>query len=125
MKAQVVIGLIAMMFVESHQRVSAGPACECWTSWLDRDDPDGSEDCELLSLFLEDNPSQVCKNPLDIEARTKPGGISAAGAGEVIHTLSPSVGLICKNDQQKDTCCLDYEVRFRCPPDFCEPVGQI
>ncbi|ESO92027.1 hypothetical protein LOTGIDRAFT_121599, partial [Lottia gigantea] len=30
-------------------------------------------------------------------------------------TVSPSVGLICKNSDQKDKRCEDYKVRFCCP----------
>lgn len=36
--------------------------------------------------------------------------------GDVLHLACSTKGLSCKNDDQKDRKCEDYEVRYECPP---------
>jgi hypothetical protein len=79
-----------------------------WTSWLNRDGPGGSGDWETRTDFPE-----VCASPTDIQAQTT-SGIDWTQTGEVL-TVSPSVGLVCRNADQPDGICEDYQVRFFCP----------
>jgi hypothetical protein len=81
-----------------------------WTDWLNRDNPNGSGDWETLRDFAD-----VCPNPTDIQARRKSDQVDAAKTGEVFQDYSPEVGLVCKNAEQPDGKCSDYEVRFFCP----------
>jgi len=86
-----------------------------WTSWLDRDNPDGSGDWETLTDFV--NLGQVCENPSDVEYRTVNGEVTS----QIVHSSTTS-GFYCLNSENSEGC-LDYEVRFKCGggderPDF-------
>uniref|UniRef100_A0A672IKR7 WxxW domain-containing protein n=1 Tax=Salarias fasciatus TaxID=181472 RepID=A0A672IKR7_SALFA len=93
---------------------------ECWTPWLDRDDPDKKGDWELHSQFLEEKRCFVCPNPTDIDVTTVKGN-SVASTGEVIFQKD-SKGFICRNEDQPDGRCCDYRVRFACHAPFCDRV---
>lgn len=81
-----------------------------WSSWLDRDDPVGSGDWETLVDF---SASQVgCSLPAYIEAQTT-SGVSWKYSGEKL-SVSPDLGLTCRNAEQSDAWCFDYRVRFGC-----------
>jgi hypothetical protein len=81
-----------------------------WSNWLDRDYPDGDGDWETLTDFVT---SQVgCTLPAYIEAQTL-SGVSWMNTGQVL-TVSPDVGLICRNADQGSGYCLDYKVKFGC-----------
>lgn len=81
-----------------------------WSSWLDRDQPSGTGDWETRTDFTV---AQVgCASPVAIEATTVTG-VPWQNTGEVL-TVSPSVGLICRNASQPDGVCQDYRVRFGC-----------
>ncbi|ESO92026.1 hypothetical protein LOTGIDRAFT_121410, partial [Lottia gigantea] len=84
-----------------------------WTDFFDRDNPSGSYDYEALSNIQIEYPGKVCANPIGVDARLL-NGLHYTTSGEVV-TVSPSVGLICKNSDQKDKRCEDYKVRFCCP----------
>ncbi|KAJ0064098.1 hypothetical protein NL108_018627, partial [Boleophthalmus pectinirostris] len=91
---------------------------ECWTQWFDRDNPSGSGDWEtLLSLHLQ-NPGKICSTPLEIQALTT-SGQSVSSTGDVISNIDTVTGFICRNCDQKDGRCYDYQVRFLCPRRFC------
>ncbi|ESP02752.1 hypothetical protein LOTGIDRAFT_110884 [Lottia gigantea] len=91
----------------------AKPQCT-WTRFYDRDNPSASGDWEDLSTLRKENKGEICEKPVDIEARLTDGRPYTAG-GDII-TLSASVGLICKNNQQTSgNRCDDYKVRFCCP----------
>lgn len=91
---------------------------QCWTDWFDRDDPSATGDWETLNDLRKDNPGKICPKPVDIEAQTL-SGLSVAQAGD-LHTQSdPTVGFICKNQDQPTKMCNDYRVRFSCHPPFC------
>jgi hypothetical protein len=81
-----------------------------WSNWLNRDNPTGAGDWETLADFAI---SQVgCSLPAYVEATTL-SGVSWNSTGEQL-TVSPDVGLICRNEYQPDGYCLDYRVRFGC-----------
>ena len=81
-----------------------------WTQWLDRDDPGGSGDWESRAA----HPA-VCANPWNFQARRRGTTIPATQTGEIFSTLSANGGLVCRNADQPDGVCFDYEVRFFCP----------
>lgn len=81
-----------------------------WTQWLDRDDPGGSGDWESRAA----HPA-VCANPWNFQARRRGTSIPATQTGEIFSTLSANGGLVCRNADQPDGVCFDYEVRFFCP----------
>ncbi len=81
-----------------------------WTEWLDRDNPSGSGDWENRSLH-----TGVCANPTGFQARRVSDGTAANLTGEVFFRNSAADGLVCRNADQPDNICFDYEVRFYCP----------
>ncbi|WP_422380744.1 hypothetical protein [Marinicellulosiphila megalodicopiae] len=85
-----------------------------WTPWLDRDSPGGSGDYEHLNGFTS---KQVCSEPSAIQARLR-GSIhiiyDGSLAPDLLASFSPEAGLVCKNNQQQDKRCNDYQVRFFC-----------
>ncbi|KAJ0022455.1 hypothetical protein NQD34_009945, partial [Periophthalmus magnuspinnatus] len=95
----------------------------CWTQWFDRDDPSGTGDWETLASLHISYPEQICAAPLQIQAQTTTG-LPAIATGNTFASYDTTVGLICKNaEQKKGTRCHDFQVRFLCPPDFCRPKG--
>ncbi|XP_051934898.1 mucin-5AC-like isoform X1 [Hippocampus zosterae] len=93
---------------------------ECWTPWLDGDNPSGAGDYETISHLRHKYPCKICATPLQIEVQTI-HGFSVAATGDVIHVADVETGFICQNYDQKAGSCSDYRVRFRCPLDFCNP----
>lgn len=89
----------------------------CWTEWVDRDDPSGTGDWELLKQLIEKYPGKICPEPADIEAKTK-SGQTPAETGDTVQ-MDKDFGFVCKNADQKFKKCSDYRVRFSCPPEFC------
>ena len=86
-----------------------------WTAWLDRDNPSGSGDYELLAFF---SPAQVCSNPIAVEGRIGASGTPFGpfgGTPQNFYTFSPTTGLGCRNSDQPGANCFDYQVRFFCP----------
>ena len=93
-----------------------------WTGWKDRDDPGGNYDNEIFGNA--ETPGQGC-NDLLLEARVK-GSLSSfrvASPADVLEQTGEVVvlaegpnasGLSCKNSDQTDGRCEDYEVRFCC-----------
>jgi hypothetical protein len=81
-----------------------------WSAWLNRDLPSGTGDWEDLPDF---SAFQVgCALPAQINAKTI-SGTSWQSTGEVLQ-VSPDVGLICRNADQPDGVCEDYQVQFGC-----------
>jgi len=76
-----------------------------WSPWIDRDDPTGSGDEELLTGY--DDP---CSNPMATQAR-----IIDSTSSYTFELVSFSLaGLRCRNFAQLSGMCSDYEVRFCC-----------
>ncbi|MES2674638.1 MAG: hypothetical protein V4660_10380, partial [Pseudomonadota bacterium] len=87
-----------------------------WTSWLNRDLPDGNGDFENRTGFTA---AQVCAAPTAIEARIVGTTTVYVPGNTTPHRLSnfsPMDGLICQRAQQTNGVCGNYEVRFNCPP---------
>ncbi|PUA28398.1 MAG: hypothetical protein B0W54_18245 [Cellvibrio sp. 79] len=88
-----------------------------WTGWLDRDEPSGQGDAEVLPAFLTETPSSVCTTPSAIEARIR-GTTTVFTPGmtlpQTMRTFEPTKGLQCYNVDQRSGSCADYEVRFLC-----------
>ncbi|XP_078681744.1 uncharacterized protein LOC144916492 [Branchiostoma floridae x Branchiostoma belcheri] len=91
------------------------PPCTVWTAWFDRDNPSGTGDWESLTHLLDDYPGQICPMPTDVQARVIATGQDAYLTGEPWVYYDPVNGYACRNSQQKDGRCKDYEVRFCCP----------
>ncbi|XP_050405893.1 mucin-5B [Patella vulgata] len=90
------------------------PVCpdNAWTDWFDRDDPSGGYDYEALADLQKENPGKICPSPSAIDAQLT-NGTPYTDGGDIL-TISPTVGLICKNSDQPDKKCNDYKVRFCC-----------
>ncbi|XP_029985826.1 uncharacterized protein LOC115416221 [Sphaeramia orbicularis] len=87
----------------------------CWTEWFDRDDPTASGDWELLSDLRKKFPEDICEKPLGIEVVTVDTNIPVASTGQATYIYSPTVGFVCRNQDQSCHQCFDYKVRFGCP----------
>lgn len=83
-----------------------------WTDWLDRDNPGGTADSEMVSQLYAQGLSP-CNDPIAIEARRISDDVDASETGEVI-TLSLA-GFKCLRADQPDNTCDDYAVRLLCP----------
>ncbi|KAI8513398.1 hypothetical protein Bbelb_100370 [Branchiostoma belcheri] len=92
------------------------PQCTQWTDWYDRDNPSGTGDWETLTDLRKENPGEICLTPTDIQVRVKATGQDAFLTGETFEFYDVTTGFICIEDDQDDGTCLDYEVRFCCPP---------
>lgn len=69
----------------------------------------------LLSLLQD--CKDVCAVPLAVECRVVGSHIPFDQAGENLQAAcTTDKGLICKNEDQSDKRCEDYEIRFQCPP---------
>lgn len=80
--------------------------------WYDIDDPTGDGDFERLEVLQRE--CGACKNPTAIYARLLVGGADYTAGGEVV-TISVTLGFSCKNKDQSDGRCNDYEVQLCCP----------
>ncbi|XP_072315476.1 mucin-5AC-like [Eucyclogobius newberryi] len=106
--------------VETTTVCATDPDTECWTQWFDRDDPSATGDWETLFNLRKENPGKICANPLEIEVLTITG-LPVSSTGDVIYKCDVVTGFVCRNKDQKNGRCSDYKVRFRCPPEFCDP----
>ena len=94
------------------QDVEVETECQdyCFTNWLDRDNPSGYCDCELISSF---HSSQTCPNPVGIECREKQTKRDYQDVGQKM-LCNTHDGGVCWNAQNPCQPCKDYEVRFLC-----------
>jgi hypothetical protein len=95
----------------SRADVTMKASWQCWTPWLNRDDPSGIGDYETLADFVA--AGKACSNPTGIECQTK-GGTDWTQTGEV-YTCNTTIGGYCVNQDQRDGGCQNYRVRFLCP----------
>ncbi|XP_069371519.1 uncharacterized protein [Paralichthys olivaceus] len=86
----------------------------CWTKWYNRDYPSGTGDWELLSNLKTENPGEICDNPIYIEAVTTDTMTPAISTGENFYAYNPTVGFVCRKEDQKSGQCRNYKVRFGC-----------
>ncbi|KAM6976792.1 uncharacterized protein FYW47_001612 [Aplochiton taeniatus] len=91
----------------------------CRTRWFDLDDPTGRGDYETLRQLQIIHPTQVCSQPVAIEAMTTTG-TPALQTGDVLQVYDATHGFACVNAEQPGgRRCHDYKVRFTCPLAFC------
>ncbi|XP_051914489.1 uncharacterized protein LOC127596255 [Hippocampus zosterae] len=93
---------------------------ECRTRWFNSDvDQSDEGDVEALYQLMKAYPNQVCRNPLQIEARTK-DGLPSKHTGDSFLFYNVIFGFACINENQKNAKqCEDYKVVLTCPSDFC------
>ncbi|KAI8504958.1 hypothetical protein Bbelb_170670 [Branchiostoma belcheri] len=87
-----------------------------WTGWFDRDDPSETGDWEMLTYLRRENVGQICSAPTAVHARVISTHVEATLTGENWQRYDTTTGFICRIEDQDDGACLDYEVRFCCPP---------
>ncbi|XP_019635854.1 PREDICTED: uncharacterized protein LOC109478626, partial [Branchiostoma belcheri] len=85
-----------------------------WTDWFDRDDPTGTADSEILTDLRQDYPGQICATPTAVHARVISTQQEASLTGQHFSSYDTTAGFLCRNVDQLDGMCLDYEVRFCC-----------
>ncbi|KAI8513378.1 hypothetical protein Bbelb_100170 [Branchiostoma belcheri] len=90
------------------------PNCDRWTGWFDRDHPSGSGDYEALLHLRRENPGKICSTPSAIQARVRGSQVPASQTGEHFYYYNTVDGFACRNADQSDRYCQDYEVRFCC-----------
>ncbi|XP_053128675.1 cartilage intermediate layer protein 1 [Hemicordylus capensis] len=86
-----------------------------WTTWFNIDHPGGNGDYERIDAIRFYYRDRVCPMPIRIEARTT-DWTPADSTGQVVH-LDAREGFWCLNKEQSaGQTCLNYAVRFLCPP---------
>lgn len=88
-----------------------------WGPWVERDGPGGSGDWETIhgATGLRAR-GRVCENPISIQCRRQSDRRSWDRTGEVV-SCDLDRGLVCRNSDQPDNRCDDYQVRFFCDDD--------
>ncbi|XP_044207409.1 cartilage intermediate layer protein 2 [Thunnus albacares] len=91
----------------------------CRTRWFNSDNPTGQGDYETLLQVQMVYPSQVCSQPVAIEAMTV-SGVPAHKTGDIFQVYDATHGFACVTAEQPGgKRCQDYKVRFTCPLAFC------
>merc|ERR1712130_860200 len=89
-----------------------------WSAWDDRDDPTATGDWELIHDRAD--YESLCKVPEAVEAR-----VVGTGAMNTHQNVNFGLnGLSCKNEDQNNEMCLDYEVRVCCPGEVPLKLGE-
>nr|XP_046201796.1 mucin-5AC-like [Oncorhynchus gorbuscha] len=102
-----------------------------WSDWINLGQPtSGSEggDNESIKNIIASG-YHICSAPEAVECRAKQyPGLQISQLGQDV-TCNPSVGLICKNDEQGlQQKCFDYEIRVKCcqcPPTTHIPITTV
>ena len=95
-----------MFYLESSSCVNG-----VWTSWFDRDDPDGLGDDESLRKLQAQYPEAICAWPTKFEARVVSSQVPLDSNLRSVFA-SHLTGLECLNFIGEP--CDDYEIRFCC-----------
>lgn len=87
--------------------------------WLSTDRPNANGDYETIGRLVERFPTQSCTNPWYLTAKVKNSpylftSSSVLSSYEKLAKFSPKEGLSCKNVDQADGACLDYQVSYLC-----------
>ena len=90
------------------------PTCS-WTNWINTDSAGGSGDWETVCNIKNEGSLQETCNPAAFEARTVDGHVYANQTNEQFDYNDAVLGFLCRNNDQDDDSCQDYEVRFCCP----------
>lgn len=107
-----IVAVISLTSIYSQAISGAATTAGEWTAWYDDDTPMGSGDFETIGNLQQLHPGEICDAPAAVECRTTTGR-TIEDAGEVV-TCGANIGFMCKNTQQLDEHCIDYEVRFYC-----------
>lgn len=101
-----------------------------WSGWLDRDDPGGSGDWELMDDFAHEQVG--CMVPVAVEATTLT--CTPAPLDDPAIQVTPMIGLRCENTvevferqplEEPPPSCADFQVRFGCAdPDWDALYGR-
>jgi Mucin-2 protein WxxW repeating region len=94
--------------------ISASSTTVSVTDWLNRDSPSGSGDYETLKDFIKGG-KVICEDDeevVGVECQTTKG-VDYTDTGEKV-TCRVDVGAVCRNADQDDEKCEDYQVRFLC-----------
>ncbi|XP_006820460.1 uncharacterized protein LOC100376785 [Saccoglossus kowalevskii] len=84
-----------------------------WTEWFDITTPvDSLGDFETLFMLCKSGINPMCDNTTVIDVRTVEGNRPAQTTGEVFYSNDAINGFICRNQDQFDGQCENYEVRF-------------
>uniref|UniRef100_A0A3B5B4D1 Si:dkey-205h13.2 n=1 Tax=Stegastes partitus TaxID=144197 RepID=A0A3B5B4D1_9TELE len=111
---------------EDYQVILTCPSdfCQgCRTRWFNMDSPTGQGDYETLHQLQMVYPSEVCSQPVAIEAMTV-SGVPAHKTSDFTYCIfcryDATSGFACVNAEQPGgNHCQDYKVRFTCPLTFC------
>ncbi|XP_030136868.3 cell migration-inducing and hyaluronan-binding protein isoform X3 [Taeniopygia guttata] len=82
-----------------------------WTEWFEKPDKARSKDMEKLSDFKAAHPDKICRQPIDIQARTLDG---ADLSTEVFYKGGHDYQFLCHGKDQTGEGCHNYRVRFLC-----------
>jgi hypothetical protein len=87
--------------------------------WLSTDRPNANGDYETIGRLVERYPTQSCTNPWYLTAKVKNSpylftSTSVLSSYEKLAKFSPKEGLSCKNADQVDGACYDYQVSYLC-----------
>jgi hypothetical protein len=107
-------GLLARSILRTDPRLIE--QCEVapqWSEWLDRDDPDDGSDDERFDQHTIEG--LVCDRASDAECRRVSDGTPHRRTEEIVSCSAQ--GSVCRNGDQPDRRCDDYEVRFLCELD--------
>jgi Mucin-2 protein WxxW repeating region len=108
MKKSLVIVSLSLILVLSLGLVSAG-----WTDWYNRDSPGASGDYETVKDFIKEGKN-ICQGEeiTGIECQTRDGRDYSETEDKM--TCRKDVGSVCRNADQEDGRCENYQVRFLC-----------
>lgn len=86
--------------------------------WISTDKPDASGDHETLERAARHFPEFSCQDPGSFIAKEKKTSNHfyrfAHESPQNLHTFNARQGLLCKNADQTNGVCRDYQVRYRC-----------
>ena len=93
------------------------PEVDCngkWSRYFNLDHPSEGGDFELLETLRRDFPDALCRYPSGVDARLVGTNLHHPIFG-VVASANHYEGFVCKNQDQLEGACLDFEIRFCCP----------
>ena len=88
-----------------------------WTDYYNRDLPSGMGDFETLASLRRENPGEICKYPIAVDARLVDDHTHYTLTGQNLN-VDLELGFYCVNEEQTEEECLNYEARFCCNGNF-------
>jgi hypothetical protein len=88
-------------------------------AWISADRPNATGDHETVAALMAKYPTQSCATPWYLSAKVKNSpyvftSSTVLQSFEKLAKFSPREGLSCKNADQPDAACLDYQVSYLC-----------